>query len=250
MGLVTVITPVYNAERFLKATVESVLNQTVNDLEMLLVIDANSKDGSERLARELAARDPRVKVITDPMAKGAAANRNIGVDRAQGEYLAFIDADDLWLPQKLERQLAFMATQKANFSFTAFTRISEDGSNTGLTLRVPERVSYEDLLNDNVVGTLTAMVRRSAYPRLRFSEVGWEDMSAWLSILRTGDVGYGLDEPLGLYRIVKGSRSNNKLFAARLRWDTLRKVEKLSLAKSSFLFARYAFHGLLKHYRF
>lgn len=247
---VSVITPVYNAARFLEQTIASVQAQSLKDFEYLLVIDNNSHDSSEVIARKLAANDPRLKIINDPKAKGAAANRNIGVQQAKGEYMAFIDADDLWLPNKLERQLQFMNEKKANFSFTAFTRISEDGQRSGLTLEVPERISYDELLKDNVIGCLTAIVRRSVYPNLSFSEVGWEDMAAWLSILRTGDLGYGLNESLAQYRIVDGSRSNNKLFAARLRWETLRKVEKFSVARSGYLFARYAMHGLRKHYRF
>lgn len=248
--LVSIITPAYNAERFIEQTIQSVIEQTYTDWEHLIVVDQNSRDKTEVIVRRFAQLDSRIRCITSPEALGAAANRNLALQVANGEYAAFIDADDLWAPEKLEKQVRFMRDMRADFSFTGFKRINEQHSVEGRFQSVPARITYADLLQNNTIACLTAMFRLEPFRDIRFQEHGWEDMAFWLQILKRIDFAYGLNECLAYYRIVNGSRSNNKLFAAKLRWQTYRLVEKLSLPRSLYLFSHYILTSALKYLRF
>lgn len=248
--LVSIITPAYNAERFLSSTIQSVINQTYLDWELLIVIDHNSKDTSKQIALDYSNKDSRIRCITSPLALGAAANRNIALEQSRGYYIAFIDADDLWTQDKLEKQIHFMRSNNINFSFTSFRRISEDGHKVGQAHQVPDQVNYSSLLQNNTIACLTAVFEKESFGDIRFQEHGWEDMSFWLQILKRTEYAYGLNLCLAEYRIVKGSRSNNKLFAAKLRWNTYRLVENLPLSKSLYLFGVYILTSLLKYRQF
>ena len=248
--LISIITPAYNAERFIVQTMQSVQNQSYQNWEHLVIVDHNSKDKTLDIVRAWSEKDPRVKLITSPNALGATKNRNLALDSVKGEYVAFLDADDLWPTEKLEKQLKFMMEKKVAFSYTAFNRISIDGSKVGHLLQVPAKLSYTSLLYNNAIGCLTVMIRTDLIGSSRFQEDGWEDMSLWLALLKKTPFAYGIQEPLALYRIVPGSRSNNKIFAAGLRWETYRKVEGFSLLKSAYYFVFYAFSAVWKYSRF
>ena len=248
--LISIITPAYNAERFIEATMNSVVAQTYKNWEHLVVVDQNSKDSTLAIVRSRATSDPRLKVITDTKALGAANNRNLALDCARGEFIAMLDADDLWLPEKLQKQLYFMENNQHNFSFTSYQRMSEDGKTLGVRQRIPTRVSYEDLLKNNSIACLTVMFRKAPFQDLRFQEHGWEDMAFWLQILKRTAYAYGLNEVFAFYRIVDGSRSNNKIFALKMRWNTYRLVERLSLLRSLQLFSSYAISSLYKYKSF
>ena len=247
--LVSIITPAYNAERFIESTMKSVIEQSYKNWEHLIVLDQNSKDQTPHLVKKYSAVDSRVKLITSSLAFGAAANRNIALEQARGEYIAFIDADDLWAPDKLEKQLRFMQQNQHDFSFTGYCRISENAETRGMPQPVPARVSYHELLKNNSIACLTAMFRFAPFKSFRFQNKGWEDMAFWLQILSQIDYAYSLNEPLAFYRVVRGSRSNNKLFALRLRWDTYRSVQKISFINSLYYFASYALTSLIKYRR-
>jgi len=248
--LITVITPAYNAARFIAETISSVQKQTYTNWEHLVVIDCNSKDNTDQIVQDIATFDPRVKCVKSPEAYGAAQNRNVGLKLAQGEFIAFIDADDLWHPNKLSKQINFMMQKGVDFSYTGFTRISEDGNHLGSYLSVPEKLNYTFLLKDNRIGCLTAVIRKNAYTDVNFQNDGWEDLSLWLKLLKQKPFAYGINESLAFYRIVNGSRSNNKFFSAKLKWNTFRKVEKMNLLKSIYYFLFYAISGLKKHKQF
>jgi teichuronic acid biosynthesis glycosyltransferase TuaG len=249
-NFVTVITPAYNAERFIAETIKSVQNQTHTDWEHLVVIDCNSKDRTEQIVSEISRFDARVKCIKSPKALGAAQNRNVGLTLAKGDLVAFIDADDLWTPEKLAKQIELMNKPDVHFCYTAFTRISEDSQSLGSFLSVPEKMDYRFLLKQTRIGCLTVMIRRSAFSGVEFQNKGWEDLSLWLKLLKQVTYAYGINESLALYRIVQGSRSNNKIFSAGLTWETLRDVEKMNLFKASYYFSLYALSGLKKHKQF
>jgi len=249
-SLVSIITPAYNAERFLVETIDSVRAQTYQHWEHLIVIDQNSTDRTLEIAQNFSQKDPRIQVIQSPQALGAANNRNLALKHAKGEFLAFIDSDDIWFPEKLEIQVKAMVEGKIDFSYHPFIRMSEDGKDYGHVLKVPEELSYDDLLKNNSVGCLTVMLRKKAFPQIEFQNEGWEDMSLWLSLLKNGVRNYGLQIPLAFYRVVNGSRSNNKIFAAGLRWDTYRRVEKLSFPMSTFYMFHYTLSSLAKYTRF
>lgn len=245
--LISIITPAYNAERFIAATIESVLGQKYQNWEHLIVIDNNSKDRTEELVNWYTTKDPRIKLIKSSDAFGAARNRNVGLSLSKGEYIAFIDSDDVWLPNKLESQLRFMQQKSCHFSYHAFQKINQNGKKLGRVLQVPELMTYESILKNNLIGCLTVMLKSEFAKATHFQEVGWEDMAFWLDLLRGGQQAFGIPECLAYYRIVKGSRSNNKFFSAGLRWETYRAYEKLSLKGSIIYFLHYAFSGLKKY---
>jgi teichuronic acid biosynthesis glycosyltransferase TuaG len=248
--LISVITPAYNAEKFIEETIKSVQSQQYQNWEQLIVLDSNTSDRTQEIVSRFAAKDPRIKLITSPLAKGAPNNRNLALETARGEYVACLDADDIWTPDKLQKQVKFMSENQHAFTFTGFKRMSQNGVIQGRAHEMPAKVSYNDLLKNNCIACLTVMFNRSRFADIRFQEQGWEDMAFWLQILKRIPYAYSLNEPLALYRIVKGSRSNNKLYAAKLRWNTYRLVEHLSLLKSCYLFSIYALTAVLKWKRF
>jgi teichuronic acid biosynthesis glycosyltransferase TuaG len=248
--LVSIITPAYNAERFIEKTIQSVLKQDYTNWEHLIVVDHNSKDSTLKIVQSFSAQDSRIKCITSPTALGASANRNLALDICKGEYVAFIDADDLWTAEKLSKQIGFMIENNHEFSFTSFCRVNEDESVFGKQQEVPLKVNYEDLLRNNSIACLTAVFKKQRFSDIRFQEHGWEDMAYWLQILKRIPFAYSINEVLAHYRIVQGSRSNNKLFASKLRWNTYRKVEHFNIVKSTYLFGIYILTSARKYARF
>lgn len=243
----TIITPVYNAERFLTETLKSVQAQTFQDWEHLLVIDAKSSDRSLQIALAHAEKDPRIQVLQSPAARGAAKNRNLGLDQARGEFVAFLDADDTWSPEKSKLQIEQMQAKSWDFSFTAFSRMSEDGSNLSTAALMPTEVTYTDLLKHNAIASHTVILRRKRIGAHRFPDTVHEDFAFWLELLRHGGAAHGLNENLAQYRRVSGSRANNKLKAALWRWKILRDFEKISLPQSIYYFTVYAVKSLILH---
>ncbi|MES2856206.1 MAG: glycosyltransferase family 2 protein, partial [Bdellovibrionota bacterium] len=241
-------TPAYNAERFLASTVASVQAQTFSDWEMLIV-DDGSKDSTPDLAASLAKQDPRIRNFTQKNS-GPAAARNLGLSNARGRFIAFLDSDDIWLPKKLETQVAFMTAQNSALSFTQFRRFTGDLENTGRLIPIPETVTYKKLLSHNVIATLTVMVDREKTGPFEMPTAGYDDFAAWLSILRKGHEAHGIQQDLARYRLVPGSVSSKKLRAAKWVWEIYRDHERLSLAYAAFQFAQYAVKVSLKHSRY
>lgn len=248
-SLVSIVTPAFNAAKFLSETIESVLAQNHRDWE-LLVVDDCSSDDTRRVAQEYAARDARIRVLALARNSGPAMARQAAVEAAQGRYVAFLDSDDLWLPQKLERQLAFMQARGAALSFTAFRRISRDGATVGRLIRVPESLSYHQLLGNTAIATSTAIVDRERTGPFRMVKTYYDDFALWLELARRGHAAFGLDEDLMRYRVVGGSVSRNKGRSAMMVWRTYREVERLGLARSCWSFARYALNAVRKYQAF
>ena len=247
--LVSIVTPAFNAERFIAQTLTSVIQQTYPAWE-LLVADDCSRDGTRALVERHAAGEPRVKPILLSRNSGPAAARQAAIDAAQGRYIAFLDSDDLWLPDKLERQLEFMKSRDAALSFTAYRRISADGAKVGRLIAVPECLSYRQLLGNTAIATSTAIVDRGKSGPLRMTRTYYDDFVLWLDITRRGFDACGLNEDLMRYRVVGGSVSRNKSRSARMVWRTYRGVEKLGLLHASWCFARYALNAARKYRSF
>jgi teichuronic acid biosynthesis glycosyltransferase TuaG len=246
LSSVSIIIPAYNAARFIAATLDSVIAQTYPHWQALVVLDNKSSDTTEIIVRGYAQRDSRIHLIQEPKAQGVTVNRNIGLDRAEGDYIAFLDADDQWLPEKLTRQLALMREKKCLFSYTGQENIRmENNESFKLILGFPT-TSYADLLANNRMACSSVMVRRDFLGSLRFEENLAEDMVLWLKLLKKIPYACGVVDPLLRYRVVIGSRSSNKVELAKNRWLIYRQIERLSLLSSVWYFLHYAVSGYLK----
>ncbi len=244
--LVSIITPVYNASKYLAGMIESVLAQTYPEWELLLSDDC-STDESMSIASSYSQKDERVKLLASDKNTGPAGCRNRAIRAARGKYIAFLDSDDLWVPDKLDFQIEFMTTGKHYLSFAAYQKIDEQGNRIGNELYGPRSVSYDQLLNSNVIPCLTAMYDTERLGKYFMEDIGHEDYVYWLKILKRGYIAYGIDKVLAYYRVRKGSVSNNKLKAASFQWAIYRNVVDLSLWKSLYHFSIYSYHGLRKH---
>lgn len=249
MSTVSIVTPAYNAAAYLPAAIDSVLAQGYRDWEMLVVDDC-STDATREMVSGYAERDLRIRLIAQPRNGGPARARQAAVERAQGRYIAFLDSDDRWLPQKLERQLEYMRTTGAALSHTAFRRVTADGSRTGRLIGVPARLGYGELLGNTAIATSTAIVDREATGPFRITETYYDDFALWLEITRRGFPAFGLNEDLMRYRVMGGSVSRNKGRSALMVWRTYRDVERLSAVRASWSFARYAVNAMWKYRSF
>ena len=248
--LVSVITPVFNSERFIDDTIRSVQAQTYSNWEMLVLIDGGTVDRTASLVGAVAAADPRVRLVSVPGGRSVSEARNFGFTVARGRYVAFLDADDLWLPTKLDKQISLLQTTGAALSYTGFRRISVDGTDTGREIRVPSSIDYSDLLKTNSIGCLTAVVDQSRTGPLKMDSDQHEDFLLWLKILKVTGAARGVAEDLARYRLVPGSRSSRKLLMAGWRWQVYRQQEKLSVAQSLYFYAWYGVLTVAKHLRF
>jgi teichuronic acid biosynthesis glycosyltransferase TuaG len=244
--LVSVITPSYNAEKFIEHTIRSVQNQTHQNWEMLIVDDCSS-DATIDIITKIANEDPRVKLTRLETNSGAAVARNTAIEKATGKYIAFLDSDDYWKPEKLEKQLEFMEQNDYVFSYTNYEIVKEDGSPTDMEIKVPTSLTYHDLLKNTIIGCLAVMINIEKIGKYKMPNIRTrQDFALWLSILKDGYTAYGLKSSLSCYRKVEGSISSNKYKAAKKTWAVYRNIEKLSLPYSAWCFVNYAFNAVKK----
>ena len=245
--LVSIVTPVYHAQEYIKETLDSVLAQDYRSWEHILVVDGND-DPTIGPIREYMEAHPQanIRLIIQETNQGAAHARNRGVREADGRYVAYIDADDLWRPDKLSRQIAFMQDKNAAFAFTGYEFGDENANPTGKIVRVPETLSYRQALSNTTIFTSTVLfdVRRIEKDKLYMPTIKSEDTALWFRILREGVVAYGLDENLVIYRRPANSLSSNKIEALRRIWNLYRKHEKLNIFYSMYLFVGWAFRAV------
>ena len=243
---VSIIVPVYNVENFIEKTIECVKAQTFSDWELILV-DDGSKDRSKEVIEGLLFIEPdkRIRLISQENA-GAAHARNRGLAESRGRYVTYLDADDLWHPEKLEKQLAFMEEKQAAFSFLSYEFADENAVGTGKVVHVPETIVYKQALQNTTIFTSTVMFDTEKIQKgyLDMPIIKSEDTALWFKVLRMGYTAYGLDENLVLYRRVSGSLSANKLEALRRIWNLYRKAEKLSIPYSIYNFCCWAYRAV------
>jgi teichuronic acid biosynthesis glycosyltransferase TuaG len=227
----SIITPVYNAEDFLEQTLQSILEQSYTNWESILIND-NSTDKSLEIAQKFVQLDSRFKIINKAESGGAAKARNAGIEDATGRFIAFLDSDDIWLPEKLAEQIAFMKSKKIDFSYTSYHFISEAGVVTNKVV-VPAQVTYKQLLKGNVVACLTAIYDTKNLGKVFMPDIlKRQDFGLWLEITRRGVIGYGVQKSLAKYRLRTGSISHAKFNTMLYTWDLYRKVEGLSFVRS------------------
>lgn len=243
--LVSIVIPVYNAEKYIGKTIETVLNQSYKNWELLLVND-NSKDDSVKVMREY--HDSRINILENPNPGSAARARNVGINAARGKYLAYLDADDLWKCDKLEKTMDFLLEKKVAFVFTGYEFGDEDAKGTGKVVQVPEQLTYDEALSRTVIFTSTVIfdLEKLGKELIKMPEVKSEDTASWWRILRSGVTAYGLNENLVIYRRAGKSLSSNKIEAVKRIWNLLKMQPDLTLAKRLKCFVGWAFGAVAR----
>ena len=244
--LISIITPSYNASLFIEHTITSVRKQTYQHWEMIIVDDC-STDNTPDILERFENKDERIHVIYLNQNGGAAFARNIALQQAKGRFVAFLDSDDCWKPEKLQKQLSFMQTNHYAFTFTGYELMTNEGVLLNKQISAPEQISYNDMLKNTIIGCLTVMIDRQMAGHIQMPNIRTrQDLATWLAILKKGINAFGLNENLAEYRIGNSSISRNKWKAAKMNWFVYRKVEKLNVIKAFWCFSHYAFHAVLK----
>ena len=211
--LVSIITPVYNAERFIEEAIKSVQDQTYENWELILVNDA-STDNGVAIIKKFQENDKRIILIENKLNQGVANTRNNGLQKAKGDFLAYLDADDTWNPNKLKKQVAFMLKNSHVFTFTGYRFVDQNGEPTGAIAKSPGSVSFYDYLKNNIIWTTTVIVNLNVVSKkdMVMENLNYgEDAKTWLRLLDTYGDAYGLDEALADYRRGGKTLSSNKL---------------------------------------
>ena len=245
---VCIVIPVYQLEKYIVQTMECVLAQTYTDWELIMVEDG-SKDRTPEIIEKFIAEkglQDRMHLIRLLDDNGAAAARNRGVMESKGRYIAYLDGDDVWLPNKLEKELNFLKEKDAAFVFTGYEFADADAVGNGHVVKVPETLNYRQALNNTTIFTSTVMFDTEKIPRekLTMPKIKSEDTALWWRILREGTLAYGLNENLVLYRRPGKSLSSNKLEALRRIWNLYRKAEHLNIFVSAYNFVIWAFKAV------
>ena len=233
-GLVSIITPTYNCGRFIAETIESVQAQTYKNWEMLIVDDC-STDDTKSVVVQYAEKDARVKYFCLETNSGAAVARTEAMRRAEGEYMAFCDSDDLWVPDKLDKQLAYMKATGHAFTCTAYEQMDESGKSLERVIQPKEKCDYNRLLLDCPVGNSTVMYNVSAMGKFEVPNIRKRnDDALWLQMLKKEQYIWGMNDVLMRYRIRQNSISSNKLKVVKYHWILYREIEHLSIPRSLF----------------
>ncbi len=245
--LVSIIIPMYNCEPYFDETIASVFAQTYTNWEAICVDDC-SKDGSLALARKYAESDPRIKVYAHEVNSGAFAARNTALSKCTGRYIAYLDSDDIWMPEKLEKQLKFMAEKNIDVCITGYQTVESDGTFRN-NVKVPERTNYKQMLSNTLTCTHTIVFdTKTVDPSLLVmpSIRAGQDLATWLNVLKNGHDIYGMPDIMAKYRQHSKSISSNKFKAIKRTWNVYRKIEKLSVIRSAYCFVGYAYHAVKK----
>lgn len=237
--LVSIIMPAYNAERFIKESIESVINQKYKNWELLIINDF-SNDSTQNIIENYCMKDKRIKLLEQKENKGVVEARNRGIKESKGKYIAFLDSDDLWEKNKLEIQIKYMREKKRFMTYTGYSYISEEG-NFMKEITIPRSLSYEQALKGNQIGCLTVVIDKKIGD-FEMPHIKHEDYATWLNILKNGITAYGIDQSLARYRKVSNSLSSNKLKTICWTWNIFIKTQNLGVLKSFY----YTYHHIIK----
>lgn len=245
-ALVSVIMPMHNSERYITEAIESVLAQTYTNWE-LLVIDDGSTDHSREMVEEYVQKDNRISLLTNENHTGLPGTpRNLGIQHAQGKYIAFLDSDDIWLPEKLAQQIALFKDNRTAVVYSDYEKINEQGIRAARIVSAPRYTDYKRLLSGNVIGNLTGIFDAEKVGKKYYLDIHHEDYAFWLSILRKGYMAKNTNTITALYREHSSSISSKKWRNITWQWNIYRNVEHISYIRSVMYFISYSFKGLYK----
>lgn len=250
-NLVSIITPMYKGAAFVGETIESVLAQSYRNWEMIIVDDCSPDEGAGIAQVNKYTSDSRIKLISSKENRGSSGARNIALKEAEGQFIAFLDSDDIWHPDFLEKQMQFMAENDAPLVFSSYNRIDENTKEEILSpFFVPKQVSYKSLLKTCPIFPSTAIYNTALTPKIFFNEnMGSmrDDYVYWLKMLKNIEVGYGNPEILVDYRMRKSSVTGDKKKVIRPQWNVLYKVEKIGFLASLYYITCWAFISYFKY---
>lgn len=243
--LVSIITPTYNAEKFIGETLKSVQNQTYQNWEMILVDDA-SKDETVKIISDFAEKDSRIKLFKLEKNSGNGFARNIALEKAVGKYIAYLDADDLWFLNKLEKQIEFLKENNLHFTFSFYDCIDEEGNSLNRRVEAPINLTYDELFFCNYVGNLTAIYDADYFGKIVIEATQKrQDWRLWLTILKQIQVTKPVPEPLAFYRIRKDSISSSKFKLIKHNFGVYREFHRFNFVFSVLLMVRFLFTQLI-----
>lgn len=243
--LVSIITPSYNSKDFIRETIESVLNQTYKNWEMLIVDDC-STDSSPEIIKKYIQKDSRIKYFKNEKNSGPAVSRNLGLDNSRGKYIAFLDSDDIWIDKKLQLQIEYIQKNEVDLIHSNYKFCDKNGVAIK-EIKNDIKLNYKKILKSNQIKTSFLVLNKDILKDIRFKNMKHEDFAFFLDFLRNGNECFCIQEPLGKYRINSKSISYNKFKSALWTWNIYRKYEKFNLIKSSFYFMYYVLNGILKY---
>ena len=246
-ALVSIITPAYNSAKFIAETIQSVQNQTHQIWEMLIVDDGSS-DATEAIVQSFLDKDKRIKFYKLALNSGPAVARNTAIEKASGDFMTFIDADDIWFPTFIENSIKTIQETKIPFVFSSYKRSNEHMEFVYSDFIVPQKVSYSDILKSNSISCLTAFVDvktlgKKYMPLIRKRQ----DMGLWLNYLKVIPFAYGIQETQAIYRIRQNSLSRKKSDLVKYQWQFYREVEKLHIFQASYYMAHWMYRGFMKY---
>jgi teichuronic acid biosynthesis glycosyltransferase TuaG len=244
--LISIILPTYNSETFISETISSVINQTYQNWE-LIIIDDCSTDNSMSIVDSFSKNENRIKFFKNKTNSGAAISRNIGLENSSGRFISFIDSDDVWELNKLEIQIKFMIVNNYAISFTEYNLIDEKGISLNKTIKVVNEIDYYGYLKNTIIGMSTSMIDLTKTEKFEFKNIRTrQDTYLWITLLKRGLIAQGLNKTLVNYRVRKDSISANKYKAAKQVWKLYYNFEKLGLLKSTYYFSYYIFNAIKK----
>lgn len=245
--LVSIITPMYNASKYIEETVRCVIKQSYQNWEMI-IIDDNSTDNSCEIVEAYQMTDQRIILTSNKYTKGAAGSRNTAISLAKGRFIAFLDSDDLWTPNKLEKQIHFMQKMNYYFTYTFYDHVSEEGKYLKSIDNLPLKVDYISSMKSNKIGCLTVIYDANYFGKVYMEDIAKrQDYTLWLKLLKKVDFAYCLPEILSRYRIRKNSISSNKLKLIKYHWHIYRNVEKQSFFNSLYYISHYVFVRIVEN---
>jgi teichuronic acid biosynthesis glycosyltransferase TuaG len=248
-NLVSIVTPAYKAANYINDTIKSVIDQTFQNWEMLIV-DDKSPDNTCEIVEGWCKKDSRIKLLKQKENGGPALARNSALGKASGRWIAFLDSDDIWLPSKLHKQIEFHCNSEAVISYTEYRRINSDNSRVGHLIEVPEKIDYYKLLSNTAIATSSVLIDKKLAGNFKMKNTYYDDFACWLSLLNKGGFAIGLKEDLLRYRVLDGSVSRNKYRSAKEVWNTYRKVEAINVISAVWYFINYVINGLFKYRKF